>query len=156
MAVSELYGALGTETVLISNTNFSALANNALVLSADYNNVQGGGGGGGDILARIRATITMAVGATAGTGFSIWFLKSQDGGTTFERGGTSYTPLRPPDLVIPAPTDTTQTEIMRDVAIPAGHFKVLVKNDGTGQATKTDTTSAGSQLTITPFTIQGV
>jgi hypothetical protein len=156
MATSELWGALGTETILGTNTNLSALANNALFLSGDYNNVQAGGGGGGDVLCRLRAILTMAVAAAANTGFSVWFLKSVDGGTTWERGGTGYTPLRLPDCVFPAPVDTTQTEITRDVLCPAGHFKVLIKNDGTGQALKTDTTSAGSQLSIIPFTRQSV
>lgn len=156
MSTTEKWAALGTEAVLVSFTNFSALANNALVLSADFNNVQGGGGGDGYVLCRIRAILTMATGASANTGFSVWFLKSSDGGTTWERGGTGYTPLRAPDVVFPAPTDTTQTEISRDVWLPAGHFKALIKNDGTGQATKTDATSAGSQLSILPLTRQMV
>ena len=156
MATSELWGALGTETVLISNTAFSALANNALVVSADYNNVQAGGGGGGDVLCRLRFICSMAVAAAANTGFSVWFLKSSDGGTTWEAGGTAYTPLRLPDCVFPAPVDTTQREISRDILCPAGHWKLLVKNDGTSQSTKTDTTSAGSQISVIPFTRQSV
>lgn len=156
MATTEKWHALGTETVLATNTNLSALANNALFLSAAYNNVQGGGGGDGYTLCRITVTITMAVAATTNTGFPIWFIRSQDGGTTYEAGDTGYTPLRMPDLVIPAPVDTTQRIVMRDVVCPAGFFKALIKNDATGQATKTDTTSAGSKLTITPFTRDAV
>jgi hypothetical protein len=156
LSTTEKWAALGTETVLVSNTNFSNLLNNALVLSGDFNNVQGGGGGDGYVLCRVRLIITMATGAAANTGFPIWFLKSADAGTTWERGGTSYTPLRMPDVVFPAPTDTTQTEISRDVLLPAGHLKALLKNDGTGQATKTDVTSAGSQLSIIPITRQMV
>lgn len=152
---TEKWGALGTETVLLSNSDLSALANNALVLSSAYNNTQGNAGDGAP-LCRITATLTMATAATANTGFSIWFLKSQDGGTTYEAGGSGYTPLRLPDLVIPAPVDTTQRIVMRDVPMPPGFFKVLIKNDGTSQALKTDTTSAGSKLTITPFTRQSV
>ena len=147
---------IGSETVLMTNTNLSALANTALFLSGSFNNVQAGGGGDGYTLCRITSTITMAVAATANTGVSIWFLKSQDGGTTFESGGTAYTPLRLPDLVIPAPFDTIQRIVMRDVLMPAGVFQVLLKNDGTGQAFKTDVTSAGSKLGITPITRQSV
>lgn len=147
---------IGTETILMTNTNLSALANNALFLSAAFNNVQGGGGGDGYTLCRITATLTMAVAAAANTGVSIWFLKSQDGGTTYESGGTAYTPLRLPDLVIPAPIDTTQRIVMRDVLLPAGFMEVLIKNDGTGQALKTDVTSAGSKLTLVPITRQSV
>lgn len=153
---NELWSALGTETILATNTNLSALANNALFLSADYNNVQGGGAGGGDVLCRLRTIHTMATGAAANTGFSFWFLKSCDGGTAWERGGTGYTPLRSPDFVVPAPTDTTQTELSFDILCPAGHFKLLGKNDGTGQALKTDLTSAGSQWSILPYTRQAV
>lgn len=147
---------IGTETVLATNTNLSALANNALFLSSAFNNVQAGGGGDGYTLCRITATLTMAVAATANTGFSVWFLKSQDGGTTYESGGTAYTPLRLPDLVFPAPVDTTQRIVMRDVLMPAGFFEVLIKNDGTGQALKTDTASTGSKLTLVPITRQSV
>jgi hypothetical protein len=153
---TELYGALGTQTILMTNTNLSALANNALFLSADYNNVQGGGGGGGDVMCRLEAILTMATGATANTGFSVWFLKQSGDASTYERGGTGYTPLTRPDAVFPAPTDTTQTPEYIDVPMPAGHFKVLLKNDGTGQALKTDTAATGSQLSITPYTRQNV
>jgi hypothetical protein len=147
---------IGTETVVMTATNLSALANNALFLSGDYNNVQAGGVGNGYTIGRIRVNIHMAVAATANTGASIWFLKSNDGGTTYEAGGTGYTPLRMPDLVIPAPVDTTQRIVMRDVLLPAGHFIVLLKNDGTGQAFATDTTSTGSSLGIVPISRQSV
>lgn len=153
---TEKWAALGTESIVMTNTNLSALANNALFLSSAYNNVQGGGGGDGYVLCRVTATITMAVAASTATGFSIWILKSQDGGTTYEAGGTGYTPLRNPDLVIPAPVDTTQRVVMRDILLPAGFMKFLMKNDATGQALKTDATSAGSQLTVTPITYQAV
>lgn len=146
---------IGSETVLLSNATTSALANNALLLSSTYNNTIGSTGDGYTIC-RITATITMAVAASANTGISIWFLKSQDAGTTFESGGTSYTPLRLPDLVIPAPVDTTQRIVMRDVLMPAGLFQVLMKNDSTGQALKTDTGSTGSKLTIVPITRSSV
>ena len=155
MATTEEW-IIGTETVLMTNTNLSALANNTLFLYSAFNNVQSGGGGSGYTLCRITAILSMAVAATANTGISIWFLKSQDGGTTYESGGTGYTPMRLPDLVIPAPVDTTQRIIMRDVICPAGFCQVLLKNDGTGQALKTDVTSAGSKLTIVPITRQSV
>ena len=148
--------AVGTETVLMTPTNLSALANNALFLSGAFNNVQGGGGGDGYTLCRVKAQIEMAVAATANTGVSVWFLKSQDGGTTYESGDTGYTPLRLPDLVIPAPVDTTPRTVMRDVPMLAGLFKVLLKNDATGQAFKTDAASTGSSLSITPMTRQSV
>lgn len=156
MSTTEKWAALGTEIVAVANAGLSGLANNALVLSSAINNVQGGGGGDGYALCRITATVTMAAAAAVNTGLSLWFVKSQDGGTTYESGDAGYTPLRMPDLIIPAPVDTTQRIVMRDVMCPAGLFKILVKNDGTGQSLKTDATPAGSKLTLTPFTRQSV
>jgi hypothetical protein len=156
MSTTEKWAALGTEIVAAANAGLSGLANNALALSSAINNVQGGGGGDGYALCRITATVTMATAAAVNTGLSLWFLKSQDGGTTYESGDASYTPLRIPDLVIPAPVDTTQRIVMRDIMCPAGVFKILLKNDGTGQSLKTDATASGSKLTLTPFTRQSV
>jgi hypothetical protein len=147
---------IGTETVLMTPTQLSTLANNALFLSAAFNNVQAGGGGDGYTLCRVAVKTRMAVGATANTGTPIWFLKSQDGGTTYESGDTSYTPLRLPDLVISAPVDTTQRIVMRDVIMPAGFFKVLLKNDGTGQSLANDATTNGSSVSLTPITRQSI
>ena len=155
-ALNELWGALGTETVVMSNSDLSGLANNALFLSAAYNNVQAGGGGGGSVLCRVTFTLTMAVAAAANTGFPFWVLKSPDGGTTYESGSTSYTPLRMPDCVCPAPVDTTQRVVAFDILLPAGFVKFLLKDDATGQALKTDTSSTGSKVTVTPYTRQMV
>jgi hypothetical protein len=143
---------IGTESTLATATNLASLANNTLFLSAAFNNVQAGGGGDGYAMCRVTMIITMAVAATANTGFPIWFIKSQDGGTSYESGDTGYTPLRLPDLVISAPVDTTQRTIMRDVLMPVGFFKTLLKNDGTGQALA----AFGSKLSITPITRQSV
>ena len=156
MATLNIYrGALGAETVLATNTNLSALANNARFLSASYNNVQGGGGGGGSIKGMLTFTCTMAVAATANTGFDIYILKSQDGGATYERGGTGYTPALTALVgTFVAPTDTTQSPMMMIVDLPPGLFEVLIVNNGTGQALKTDTGATGSKLTLTPYTDQ--
>lgn len=156
MSTTAKWAALGTETVVMTNTNLSALANNALFLSAAYNNVQGGGGGDGFLRVRVRFTLTMAVAAAANTGFTLWILTSTDGGTTYEDGGTAYTPLQAPDCVCPAPVDTTQRNVSLDIMLPPGFVKFLLKNDGTGQSLKTDVTSTGSQLSITPLTYQDI
>lgn len=153
---TQKWGNLGTETVLMANADLSGLANNALVLSAAYNNVQGGGGGDGSIYCRITVTLTMAVAATANTAFSFWFLKSQDGGTTYESGGTGYTPLKSLDFTVPAPLDTTQRIVDYDGICPAGFWRLLILNNATGQALKTDVTSAGSKVTVTPYTPQQI
>lgn len=153
---NQLWGSLGTQIVVMSNTNLSALANNAGFLSNAVNNVQGGGQGGGSLMCRLEAVLTMAVAASANTGFYVWFLKLSSDGTTYERGGTGYVPLTQPVAIFPAPVDTTQTPEFYDIPAPAGIFKVLMYNTATGQALKTDTTSAGSQLALSFFTPQSV
>lgn len=144
---------LGTLTTVLTTTNLSALANNALYLSGAYNNTQGNTGDGWP-MARVTVAIEMNVAAAANTGVAIWFLKSD--GTNTEAGGTSYTPLRNPDLTAPAPVDTTQRIQQFDVPIPVGNFYVLIKNNGTGQAFKTDTGGTGSFVAMTPITSQQI
>lgn len=146
---------VGSTSTVMTNTNLSALATTALFLSSAYNNLQAGGSGDGYTKARIEFTLTMATAATANTGFALWILKSNDN-STFEAGSTSYTPLRLPDVVCPAPVDTTQRVVSFDVDLPVGYLKFLIKNDSTGNSLKTDVTSAGSQVTVTPYTRQMV
>lgn len=148
MATTEKWAGLGTETTLISA---ATVANNANNLSADYNNTVGNTGDGYTAM-RVKASIQMATGGTANTAMSVWFLKSSDNGVTFEAGdATPYTPSRMPDLIfpIPVPNDTTARISARDVMAPAGHFKVLARNEGTG-------VSMTLTLTVTPITRQSV
>ncbi len=158
---TQKYQGLGNITQLLTPTNLSAMTSNAVVTqSGSYNNTPGSGVGTGTgdgyVLARVTLIVTMNAGATANTSFALWFLRSNDGGTTFERAPTSSIQYRAPDVVFTAPTDTTQTVICKDILIPAGYFKASLCNNGTGQATKTDTTTAGTYLTIDPITVQTV
>lgn len=156
MAATSEEWILGTQIPAIAGSALSALANNALVLGSAINNLQGGGGGGGDTLCRVVLNYEFAVAPAANTGISVWFLKNTDGstGSAFEDGGTSVTPARSPDVVFPVVADTNPHSVARDVLLPSGFSKPLLKNDGTGQAFATSTTL--SNLLITPFTAQAV
>ena len=161
MSTVEKWSALSTETPLISNAAFSNLLNNTAVTSAVFNNTQasgtvGAGGVGGDVFATLKFILVMAVGASANTGFTVWVLRSLDGGATYDSGTAVFMATQPARTTVGAPTDTTQMQATRDIMLPPGFIKFLVKNDGTGQATKTDATATGSSMTITTYSRQSV
>lgn len=125
----------------------NAQANNALVLGSAYDNST-------NLypLAEVEFAQTTAFGTapTANTGLTIWFLRNIDG-TNYEDGGTSLTPSRLPDAVIPLENQNgTAQRITVRCAIPPGTFKVLLKNDGSGQALP----ATGNTLKILPITYQ--
>ena len=124
---SMLWGAINTPVEVITYTELSALAAGASVAgAATFNNIQGNTQNG-QIYAEVTAVITMANAPNANTGFSVWFLASADGGTNYERGSSSYTPQRPPDVTFGAPTDTTQTYSTKRVLAPPGIMKFLIQ-----------------------------
>lgn len=135
----------GTIATLLS-TELNSLANNSLAVGSAYDN-----SANLNIMAEVELVVTYGSAPTANTGCSIWFLRDIDG-TNYEDGGSSLTPSRPPDLVIPLETATTAQRITRRCAIPPGTFKPLLKNDGTGQAMA----ASANTLKILPLTFQAV
>jgi hypothetical protein len=132
----------GSIATLLS-TGLNSLANNALAAGSAYSS------GGNYLLAEIELVVTFGTNPTANTGVSIWWLRSIDGSNT-EDGGSSLTPARAPDLVIPVEVTTSAQRIIRRCLIPPGTFTPLLKNDGTGQAFA----SSGNTLKILPLTYQ--
>jgi hypothetical protein len=150
---------IGTEVTLLTGTwssgtagTINGLTNNSGAISAAYNNTAGSTSNGAP-LGRFKFVQVMGTGATANTAFSLYILKSSDGGTTYESGTGVTSPVIPnraPDLVIPANTTTTAATTSYDIPIPAGYFEVLLINNGTGQSLA----SSGNSLTLTPITYQ--
>lgn len=140
---------LGSQTTLLS-TGLNSLANNSLAISSAFDNTIGQAGDG-YLLCDVELVVTYGTSPTANTGCSIWFLTSQDG-TNYEDGGTSTTPARMPDLVIPVLSSTSAQRIIRRGLLPYGLCKVLLKNDGTGQAMA----ASGNTLKIRPVTVEMV
>lgn len=136
--VKQSYGTIGS----ILTTELNSMANNALVLSSDVSLSETG-----YLECDLELVVTFGSSPTASTGFSVWFLRVIDG-TNYEDGGTSVTPSRAPDLVIPVRAVTTAQRIIVTGYLPPNTFKVLIKNDGTGQAIA----SSGNTLKIIPRT----
>lgn len=147
MPTTEKY-LLGSQSIVLSTG--STLANNALAISSTQDNTAGAGGFDGYTLCDVQLNVTFGTAPTAGTGISVWFLRSQDG-TTFEDGSASVIPVRPPDIVIGVDAVTTAQIKTRETRLSPGKFKVLAQNTGTGQ-----TMSSGWTLSIRPITFQGV
>lgn len=69
---------------------------------------------------------------TAGTAITVWLLHQVDA-SNYEDGGASVIPARLPDMTFPLRAVSTAQRVIRsDVRIPAGLFKPLVYNSGTG------------------------
>lgn len=145
---------VGSESGIFSGSNLNALANNGAVLSWDLNNTAGGGSNSFDGYekATFKVQYKFAVAPAANTGFSLWLLRSVDGGNTWEDGGPSNIPVRAPDGFIPVFADTNMHSGMCDLFLYPGHWKVLLQNTGTGQALTTS--SSDNTASLTPYTDQ--
>lgn len=138
----------GTNTSIFT-TELNSMANNALVISSAITFSE---------TLYTMCEVEFLTGAafgtapTANTGMSIWFLRESDG-TNYEDGGTSLTPARPPDCVLPLENQNSSAQrLIREAKLPPGAPKILIKNDGSGQALP----SSGNTLKIRPFTFQDV
>ncbi len=131
---------LQTNTVTLLSTELNSLANNSLAISS----VGGTSGvfnfaiGGSDLDGYQELEMELVIASmggtpTAYTGFSVWFLGALDG-STFEDGSGSVEPARGPDKVIPIRAVSTAQRIKVTCQAPRGSNKVLIKNNGTGQA----------------------
>lgn len=91
----------------------------------------------------------------AGSAFLVYFLKSLDGGTTFEGGSATNPPSRLPDAIL-GPFNGTQTTVAdctltAEVEDMGGYqFRTLLTNAATGQAIP-----SGSTLKYFPATDTG-
>jgi hypothetical protein len=152
---------LGTAATLLS-TELNALANNARALSSVinsngvYDNTAGTGAsattGDGYERGYVQFVPGGAFGGapTANTSVDVYFLKSPDGGTTFEGGGSSLTPPRSPDVSLPLTVNTAAADntITRVCWLPSVKFKILLVNNGTGQALP----ASGNTIKLWPAT----
>ncbi len=157
---------LGTSATILASTELGGLANNSSVVGSAlggtgvYNNTAGSGSSSttGDGYERGYVTFVpggaFASAPSANTSIDVYFLKSMDGGTTFEGGSSSVLPARRPDAVLPLnSTSTAAADNKVTVAcfLPACPFKVLAKNNSSGQTIPT-----GSTLSLVPATDVGV
>ena len=136
---------VGTIQSLLT-TELNSLANNALALGSAITLTSAG-----YLMGEVELVVTFGVAPAASTGCSVWFLRDIDG-TNYEDGGSSLTPARAPDLVIPVNASTSAQRITRRCLLPPGTFKALLKNDGTGVAMA----ASGNTLKVLPSTYSSV
>ena len=134
---------VGTNQSLLT-TELNSLANNALALGSAITLTSAGYPFG-----QLELVVTYGTAPTANTGCSVWFIKDPDG-TNYEDGAAALTPARAPDAVLPVRAVTTAQRVVVDVQLPLTAFKVLLKNDGTGQAMA----ASANTLKVLPYTFQ--
>jgi hypothetical protein len=155
MPIVEKY-LLGSQATLLS-TELNSLANNCTVLGSAYDNTVGQTSDG-YTLCDVQLSITFGSSPTPNTGISLWFLLSEDG-TIYETYDTSQNatpstsmPIMKLPVVFGVLPNTSAQIITKQVSLPWGKFKPLLKNDGTGVAFP----ATGTTVKIRPVTRQGV
>ncbi len=114
----------------IFTTELNSMANNALVLSSALSPLSGEDG----YLSVVgELLISFGSSPTANTAFILWFLPQIDG-TNYEDGGTGVTPARTPDMIFTVRATTGAQRLMALGSPPVGNYKILIKNNGTGQS----------------------
>lgn len=143
MSTPVTYLRAAAEQALLG-TELNALANDALALGSEAVLADAG-----YLLADLTLVLSYAVAPSANAAVSVWLLRETDG-TSYEDGGASVTPARPPDVVFPLRAVTGSQRIVRQVMLPPGKFKPLAKNDGAGQALA----ASGNTLKLKAYTVQ--
>ena len=140
---------VATELTVVASG--ASLANGAGVVSASsYNNVAGGTAGlVGYRRGKFRFSGTFGAAPSANSGLSIYLLKGNSTGTTFEPSSVLPPPNQPAATIALDATNATQVRDSDDVDLPAGYWEVMVYN-GSGQ-----TVAAGWSLTLMPITDGG-
>jgi predicted phage gp36 major capsid-like protein len=131
-------------------TNSTDVTNNSLILSSAITITNTG-----YTFAECQIFVNSFSGTvTANTAISVWLLTEVDG-TNYDDGGTSVTPARLPDIVFPLRAVSTAQRVgVKNVQVPAGLFKALVKNDGTGVTMQGSTGGVPWTLKCVPQTTQ--
>lgn len=137
--ITQISGSIST----VLSTGLNTLATNGLAVSSAYTMSPGG-----YLLAELELVVTFGTNPNANTGASIWFLRAIDGSN--DEDGASATPARAPDLVIPFLVSTSAQRCTKRALVPPGTFKVLLKNDNSGQSFA----ASGNTLKILPLTYQ--
>ncbi|MDE2107463.1 MAG: hypothetical protein KGL39_60265 [Patescibacteria group bacterium] len=135
-----------TETDILS---LSSLADNTLSAAGSaVNNVYGTSNFQGYPRALLQLKLGTYTGTpTAGAALLFWFLKSLDGGTTYEDASNA----RQPDAIFPIESIASGPQVpgAQDVDLPVGYWKPIVKTSGVG------VTLGTIDLWCAPYSFQG-
>src|SRR5574342_925401 len=119
------WGALGTYATLITSDALSGLTTGSLAISTGtYNNSTGYHYG----FVELQVTATGAL--ASGDYMQGWFIIPADGTNYEDSTGTSITPARAADFIVPVRgvTNTPQRITIKHVIIPPGTFNTLIQN----------------------------
>jgi hypothetical protein len=155
MATTLEWAGLGTTQTVITGSALNNMA--TYVLGSAFVWTQATGGILGYVYGRVQMTFKFQSSPTTNTGFSLWFIKSQDAGATYEDSAAA--PPRPPDVTLLGHAyggtgDTAAHTVSKDILIPPGTWKALLLNNATGQSLTANNTD--NILTVTPLSIQNV
>jgi len=142
------------KTLMADTSELASLTNNSYVVSS----VSGASGvfTNNDVGQAIWAQLFLTLGTIGsalqnGANIAGWFLRSYDGGTTYEQAGT--TPARSPDFYFPLPAATISAATVWGanglVLLPALKYKVGILNT-TGQTLA----SSGNTVRAAPVNMQ--
>lgn len=135
-------------TTVVTGANLNALANNALVLSSEFDNRLGQAGDGAP-LAVFEGYFDFAGTVTAATTIDAWIVPAPDG-TNFTDGSASVTPARAINVAfnLRGVSGAHQQRVYGVAAggrqlceLPPTKFKVLARNNATGSALASNTNS---------------
>lgn len=143
-------------TVTLLTTELNSLGNNSNGSAGSaVNNVAGGTS---NVDGYVRGVVELVLASysgtpTAGTGVSLWFLRSVDGGLNYEDGSSSVTPARTADVFIPVRALASGPQrVAVPCWVPAGYWKPLPRNEGTGISFA----SSGNTVVVRAETDEGV
>lgn len=121
-------GSYGVSVANLLTTQLNSLA------SSNANTLSTLGSAFQNTAARVYADVEFVAGGTfsptAGGFVELWFLRSLDGGSSYEDGSASIAPGRAPDIVIPVRGGTTITPQAgaSGLILPPGFFKPIARN----------------------------
>ena len=132
---------LTTAAEAIATASLDSLADDAGVLGSDL-------GANDDFYARLEIYLaSVDLSSQDNPAIYVYFIKSDDDGSTFEDASASIEPARRPDAVVPLRTVSATQRVMVDVLFPAENFKVLYWNKS-GAALA----ASGNTIYYSPFT----
>ncbi len=146
-------GLLQNAVTTLLTTELNSLAAAAFcTLGTAIDNEPGVSNFDGYIEAELEFHLAAPSGAwAANSALNFWFIKSIDGGSTYEDGSTT---TRPPDIAFPLRTDGSAQTTVVEAWLPIGFWKPMVQNS---QGSSTQAFAATlNTVKVKPKTYEGV
>ena len=143
MANEHNWTGLTTAAEAIATASLNSIANGSGALGADI-------GPHDDFSVRMELYLsTINLSSQDNPAVYIYFVLSDDDGSTFEDGGAAVEPAKMPDLIFPLRTVSGAQRVMIDARFPPENFKVLLFNHS-----GVTFNASGNTLYYSPFTTE--